>query len=112
MRDPRDAFPFIVLSPTSLVLPLTSLSLDLLPCNLRTLLVHIQKIPKKNLDVLKVHDKNLDLLKVPLKNLESLKFKNNQRYEDLVDHWRRTHTDRTGRFHSGESEEPGADPKH
>ncbi|GJT00025.1 hypothetical protein Tco_0821194 [Tanacetum coccineum] len=28
-----------------------------------------------------------------------------QRYEDLVDHWRRTHTDRTGRFHSGESEE-------
>ncbi|GKC13836.1 acidic leucine-rich nuclear phosphoprotein 32 family member A, partial [Tanacetum coccineum] len=32
-------------------------------------------------------------------------FKKNKRYEDLVDHWRRTHTDRTGRFHSGESEE-------
>ncbi|GJV70753.1 acidic leucine-rich nuclear phosphoprotein 32 family member A [Tanacetum coccineum] len=32
-------------------------------------------------------------------------FKRNKRYEDLVNHWRRTHTDRTGRFHSGESEE-------
>ncbi|GKE43479.1 hypothetical protein Tco_1470763, partial [Tanacetum coccineum] len=44
MRDPRDAFLFL-----------------------------IQKTSKKNLDVLKVHDKNMDLLKVPRKNLEALK---------------------------------------
>ncbi|GJY05856.1 hypothetical protein Tco_0371796 [Tanacetum coccineum] len=41
--------------------------------HISTLLVPIQKIPKKNLDVLKVHDKNWDLLKVPEKNHEALK---------------------------------------
>ncbi|GJR31889.1 hypothetical protein Tco_1108121 [Tanacetum coccineum] len=51
------------LSLASLVLPLTSLSLDLLPFNLSTLLVQIQNAP----------DKNLDLLKAPKKNLEALK---------------------------------------
>ncbi|GJS56055.1 hypothetical protein Tco_0629417 [Tanacetum coccineum] len=38
-----------------------------------TLLVQIQKIPEKNLDVLKVHEKNLDLLKVIEKDLKALK---------------------------------------
>ncbi|GKE94899.1 hypothetical protein Tco_1579754, partial [Tanacetum coccineum] len=56
-RGPQDASPFLVLPPTSL-------SLDLLPCNLGTLLVQIQKVSKKNLDVFKALEKNLEVLKV------------------------------------------------
>ncbi|GJT70331.1 hypothetical protein Tco_1029617 [Tanacetum coccineum] len=62
MHGPQDASPFLVLPPTSL-------SLDLLPCNLGTLLEQIQKVPKKNLDVLKALKKNLEVLKVQEKSL-------------------------------------------